>query len=314
MKLVISIDVEEEGLFSGAYPRTPPGVTNVAALSRLDFIPREFGFPLSLLVSYQVALDPGACRVLAHWQEHHGAEIGAHLHPWNTPPFADLPHPEPISAELMPQTLLRDKFASLVGQVRRSLGVAPRSFRMGRFDWGPEVMALLPESGLKVDSSIVPLTEKSRLPEDFLAPTDPFFLPGSDQAPVLEAPLTLVPVFPGTPRAWYGLSRALPHPWSRRVRNWFRYVGAAGIQPAWFPLVSMQLAAWLHHRRGGQVLTMFFHSSELQPGASRFFPTEEAVNLLVVKIRLFLNWLARTWNLEGATFSDLYEIYRGKPR
>ena len=27
MKLVISIDVEEEGLFFGQYPRTPPGVT-----------------------------------------------------------------------------------------------------------------------------------------------------------------------------------------------------------------------------------------------------------------------------------------------
>ena len=43
MKLVISIDVEEEGLFFGQYPRTPPGVTNVAELARLEFIPEEFG-------------------------------------------------------------------------------------------------------------------------------------------------------------------------------------------------------------------------------------------------------------------------------
>ena len=68
MKLVISIDVEEEGLFSGHYPRTPPGVANVGELHRLEFIPREFGFPLTLLVTYPVARDQAACQVLARWR------------------------------------------------------------------------------------------------------------------------------------------------------------------------------------------------------------------------------------------------------
>ncbi len=309
MKLVISIDVEEEGLFFGDYPRTPPGVRNVAELRRLEFIPREFGFPLTLLVSYHAALDPEACRILAPWQETHGAEIGVHLHPWNTPPFADLPHPEPIPAQVLPASLLRDKLAGLVGQVRRSLGVTPTSFRMGRLDWGPRIMALLPECGLRVDSSIAPLTDKSSRAEDFLAPADPFFLPGLEGAPLLEAPLTLVPLLPGTARAIYRLSGALPGAWGRRVRGCFRYVGAAGIQPAWFSLASMKLAAHLHRRRGGQVLTMSFHSSELLPGATRLFPTEEAVGRLVAKLRSFLAWLVKTWPVQGATLSDLYGDY-----
>jgi hypothetical protein len=311
MKLVISIDVEEEGLFSGDYPRTPPGVSNVAELRRLEFIPREFGFPLTLLVSYHAALDPGACRILAHWQETYGAEIGVHLHPWNTPPFADLPHPEPISSEFLPIPLLRDKLAGLVGQVRDSLGVAPTSFRMGRLDWGPRIMSLLPEFGLRVDSSIAPLTDKSSRSEDFLAPADPFFLPGLEGAALLEAPLTLVPVLPGTPRAIYRLSKALPGVWGRRVRGCFRYLGATGLQPAWFPLASMQLAASLHQRRGGRVLTMSFHSSELRPGATRLFPTEEAVGRLVAKLRGFLAWLVKTMPVQGATLSDLPAVWAG---
>jgi hypothetical protein len=310
MKLVISVDVEEEGLFSGNYSRTPPGASNVAELSRLEFIPREFGFPLSLLVSYQAALDAAACRVLAHWREDYGAEIGVHLHPWNTPPFADLPYPEPISGQRLPASLLRDKLASLLGQVQGSLQVRPRAFRMGRLDWGKRIMALLPEFALEVDTSLAPLTTTSSNPEDFLAPADPFWLPGQAGAPLLEVPLTLVPLLPGTPRAFYGLSRALPGPWGRRFLGGFRYLGAAGIQPAWFPLASMQLAAWLHQRRGGQVLTLFFHSSELKPGATRRFPSEGTVNLLVGKLRMFLNWLSRTWTVEGVKLSELYEIYR----
>ncbi len=105
--LVITIDVEEEGLFSGRYLRTPSGVTNVAELRRLEFIPREFGFPLTLLVTYPVARDLAAQEVLSAWQREHGAEIGVHLHPWNTPPFKDFPQPEPIPTSRLPLTCWR---------------------------------------------------------------------------------------------------------------------------------------------------------------------------------------------------------------
>jgi hypothetical protein len=312
MQLVISIDVEEEGLFFGHYPRTPPGVTNVAELSRLAFIPREFGFPLTLLVTYQVARDPDACRVLAGWRDRHGAEIGVHLHPWNTPPFTDLPDPEPIGSEQLPRELLRDKFASLVSQVRAGLAVTPRSFRMGRFDAGPRVFSLLPEFGLEVDSSVAPLTLKNPDARGFLAPADPFPLSvaGPANQPLLEVPITMVPVVTGTPALVARLAGAAPPAWGRRLESLFRYGAVAGVQPAWYPLVSMQLAARLHRRRGGRVLTMFFHSSELQPGASRLFPTEAAVRRFVAKIRSFLTWLVQTGPVSGVTLEQLGEDWR----
>jgi hypothetical protein len=310
MKLVISIDVEEEGLFSGHYPRTPPGVTNVAELERLAFIPREFGLPLTLLVTYQVARDPAAARVLARWQDRHGAEIGVHLHPWNTPPFLDLPDPEPVPSERLPRGLLRDKFASLTSQVRDALGVTPRSFRMGRFDAGPQVLSLLPEFGLKVDSSVAPLTLKNPGRRGFLAPADPFPLRDLEPAgsQVLEVPITMVPLVAGTPGLLARLAAGMPPAWGDGLLDSFRYVGVVGLQPAWYPLISMQLAARLHRRRGGRVLTMFFHSSELRPGATRLFPTEAAVNRFVQKIRAFLTWLVKTGPVEGVTLTKLTEL------
>ena len=266
MKLVISLDVEEEGLFSGRYPRES-GVTNVAELRRLEFIPREFGLPLTLLVSYRVARDPAACGVLARWRDLYRAEIGVHLHPWSTPPFADLNWPEPVPAEQLPLPLLRDKFAHLVQAVQDSLGGTPASFRMGRFDFGPKVLGLLPEFGLQVDSSIVPLTLKGA-GAYFLAPAEPFpLLPD-----LWEVPLTLVPLVASLPRALARLALLCPGASGRHLLSRFKYWGATGIQPAWFPLASMRLAAGLHRRRGGRVLTMFFHSSELKPGASPAVP------------------------------------------
>jgi hypothetical protein len=307
MKLVISVDVEEEGLFFGRYRRTPPGVTNVAELERLAFIPRDFGLPLTLLVTYQVARDPAACRVLVQWRDRHRAEIGVHLHPWNTPPFLDLPDPEPVRSARLPRELLRDKFAHLLSQVRDTLGVTPRAFRMGRFDAGPQVWELLPEFGLEVDSSVAPLTLKNADPRSFLAPADPFplrdFWPGGGN--VLEIPITMVPVVAGTPYLIDRLAAAWSPTWGTRLRGLFRYGAVVGVHPAWYPLVSMQLAAHLHRRRGGRVLTMFFHSSELQPGATRLFPTETAVRRFVAKIRTFLTWLVKTGPVDGVTLSGV---------
>jgi peptidoglycan/xylan/chitin deacetylase (PgdA/CDA1 family) len=307
MKLVISIDVEEEGLFSGRYARTPPGVTNVAALERLAFIPRDFGWPLTLLVTYQVARNPAACRVLAEWRDLYGAEIGAHLHHWNTPPFADLSDPEPVASEKLPLALLREKFASLVSQIRGGLGVTPRSFRMGRFDAGSQVFGLLPEFGFEVDSSVAPLTCKNPDPRFFLAPADPFVLGGisPEDKPLLEVPITLVPLIAGTPELIDRLAAMAPATWGAHVRNLFRYGCVAGVQPAMYPLMSMQLAAYFHRRRGGRVLTLYFHSSELKPGASPLCPTEAAVNRFVDKIRSFLTWLAQTGPMEGVTLAAL---------
>jgi hypothetical protein len=307
MKLVISIDVEEEGLFFGHYPRTPPGVSNVTELERLAFIPRDFGLPLTLLVTYQVARNPAACRVLTQWRDHYGAEIGVHLHPWNTPPFLDLPEPEPVPSERLPRPLLRDKFANLLSQIRTNLDVAPRSFRMGRFDAGPRIWGLLPEFNLAVDSSVVPLTFKKTNAHQFLAPADPFVLqvPGAEGNKLLEVPVTMVPVLAGTPGVIARLAAELPLAWGQQLQRLFRYAAAVGVQPAWYPLTSMQLAARLHRHRGGQVLTMFFHSSELMPGASRLFPTETAVDRFVGKIRRFLTWLVQTGPVQGVTLAEL---------
>jgi len=313
MKLVISIDVEEEGLFSGRYARTPPGVTNVAALGRLAFIPRDFGLPLTLLVTYQVARDPAACRVLAEWRDRCGAEIGAHLHHWNTPPFAELIDPEPVASERLDRALLRDKFASLLSQIRAGLAVTPRSFRMGRFDAGSRVFSLLPEFGLEVDSSVAPLTRKNPDPRFFLAPADPFPLAdfSPEGQPLLEVPITLVPVVAGTPELVARLAAMAPPTWGARLQSLFRYGGVTGVQPAMYPLASLKLAASLHRRRGGRVLTLYFHSSELNPGTNPLFTTEAAVNRFVDKIRTFLTWLVKTGPVEGVTLAALGEDLRG---
>ena len=137
---------------------------------------------------------------------------------------------------------------------------------------------------------------------------------GPEGKPLLEVPITLVPVVAGTPELIDRLAAMVPPTWGARLRSLFRYGGVAGVQPAMYPLVSLQLAAYLHRRRGGRVLTMYFHSSELKPGASPLFPTEAAVNRFVDKIRTFLTWLVQTGPVEGVTLAALGEDWRQAAR
>ena len=55
MKLLVTIDVEEEGLFSGKYPREESSVSNVFELDALDSVFLELNVRPTLMVSYQVA-------------------------------------------------------------------------------------------------------------------------------------------------------------------------------------------------------------------------------------------------------------------
>jgi hypothetical protein len=398
LKLVISVDVEEEGLFSGTYDRKPRGVENVRRLNRLEFITREFGLPLTLLATYHVVLSPFCRDILMTWRDGFRAEIGAHLHPWNTPPFQDIPFVEPVATDLLPVPLVRKKLGALLAAFNERMQVRPLAFRMGRFDLGRQVAAMLPQLGFRVDSSVVPLRKVAGGPDHFLAPSDPYLLapsgcmsaetisenssetpfrPGamsgaltqrmtegdivipaaagirkdgldSDfrwydgltylqkresrgaripsvsafaemtddrnrlillQAPglLLEVPLTQVGLFPTSPNSIYRLASKMSRKRGDSLLSAFRHVAVAGIQPAWFPLTSMKLATRIHIRRGGRVLTMFLHSSELYPGATPSFRSEAAVDRLIAKIRSYLTWLLRTEPIQGATLSGLYD-------
>ena len=105
------------------------------------------------------------------------------------------------------------------------------------------------------------------------------------------------------------LAGLLPETAGKALLSRYRFVGAAGIHPAWFPGFSMRLAAALHRRRGGRVLTMFLHSSELFPGGSPQFPDAAAVDRLVAKLRDFLSWLVKRGPVTGLTLSGLYDSW-----
>lgn len=300
LRVAVTVDVEEEGLFSGSYERRPTGLGNLAQLGRLEYITRDLGLPLTLLCTYPVVRDQACRDILLRWRDQLGAELGAHLHPWNTPPFGPEDQTEPHLAEEIEPPVLEAKLAALLAAHAEAFCAPARSFRMGRFDLPDALMAALGRHGIRVDSSLVPLRTALRGPDHFLAPDRPHQAHG-----ILEAPLTMEQVLPGSARLVAGMAALMPDSSARLAKKYFRYIGVVGTQPTMFSLAAMKKAARLHYGRGGRTLVIILHSSELLPGASPDYSDEKAVAGLVDKLGRFLAWAGERFPLAPARLGDL---------
>lgn len=301
LRVVISLDVEEEGLFSGCYASRGCAVRNVELLPKLAPLSDELGFPLTLFCAWTVFAQAPARAVLERMRDRHGAEIGAHLHHWSTPPLAaDAPDGEPVRTHLLPRGLLRQRLRTLLDAGREFQSAPITSFRMGRWDLKAELRPLLAEEGILVDSSVCPLRVFRNGPDHFLAPPDPYWVEGAPGLPLLEAPITQVPLVPGMERLWHGIARRRPG-----LADRFHFFGALSANPFWHGQAAMRLATRLHVRRGGKVLSLFWHSSEMLPGGSPHVPDEAAARAALTKIFRFCRWLRATFAVEGVTLTGL---------
>lgn len=324
--LVASLDVEEEGLFGGRYARRAPSVANTARLAQLEPLCAE-GLRPTLFCAHSVLTDPASCAMLARLRDRFGAEIGAHLHHWNTPPLtvesvapADAPTsaeyavdapPDPaenadvaesVPAAGVPLPLMAAKLARLFKAGRDFQGAPLTSFRMGRWDLKSVVRPLLAEAGISVDSSVCPLRAFKDGADHFLAPPDPYWVEDAPGCRLLEAPITQIPLWPAAARLWHGLAAR-----NHALLDSFHFWGALSANPVWHGSRIMRLAARSHVSRGGKVLSLFWHSSEMLPGASPHVPDEAAAAALLEKIRAYLQWLKESFDVRGVTAAQLYE-------
>src|SRR5213083_1872202 len=128
IRLIVSIDTEEDNW----RPRRD-GVTieNIRELPRLDALFQRLGVQATYFTTYQVATREWAAAILRGLRAG-GAEIGAHLHPWNTPPLEEPFVSRNTMVTNLPHTLQVAKLKSLTAALAESFGERPCVFRAGR--------------------------------------------------------------------------------------------------------------------------------------------------------------------------------------
>ena len=190
-ELIIVVDAEEEFDWTAPFSRESTATTSIPAQARAHEIYDRFGVVPTYVIDHPVATDPRAVAFLKGLRDDGKAEIGAHLHPWVTPP-----HEEQVTTFNsyhcnLPPALERAKIAALTDAIEQSFGERPSVFKAGRYGFGANTKAVIAELGYKVDCSVVPHT-------DFSADGGPTFVGWPDRPywlnegrGLLEIPLTV---------------------------------------------------------------------------------------------------------------------------
>lgn len=301
---IITIDVEPDDAWTN---HLNPSVRNVHELLRLHEVLKRCGARATLLVTQRV-IDDAACReTLKKLVDEGGAEVGAHLHPWETPPFAasqldtrfaTFPHE-------LPAYEFEAKLTHLTESIARHFD-RPRSYRAGRWGFTAAHVGILEHLGYVADTSVIPrvdwrrtfgipASEGGRGGADYrFAPRDIYrqsyenvCMPGV--ARLIELPVTVE--FTRRVPAWmdrnYGRLPDLAHRVLRKI-EWVRPVWATPAEEPLDRLLTLVYRA-MAERRG--LFNMAFHSSELMLNGSPTSRTVEDVDGMFDRLERMLTAL-----------------------
>jgi hypothetical protein len=296
MDFIITIDTEADNQWSlDDALRTENG----RYIPRVQALCDRFGFKPTYLCTYEMAADVRVREALSPYQASGRAEVGAHLHPWSTPPFErdervtygarPFPHEGPIDR-------FRAKMTTLTTSIAEAFERAPTSYRAGRFGFDHRHIDVLLDLGYVVDCSVVPYTSYRGVRGapggeggiDFRAARPgAYCLNHGDCTQPGESGLLEVPVTVLFPR-WPARSSRLLQKWSidHAGRLPALLLHKCGLGPRWLrPDPRMAARDLLGVYRAAMTLglpcaEMMFHSSELMPGGAPAFPDASSIESL----------------------------------
>jgi hypothetical protein len=217
--LTVVIDTEEEFDWCAPFSRAATSVTAMRHIERIQRRCEVVGLRPTYVVDYPVATQTEGYEAIAAWARAARCEIGAHLHPWVTPPFD-----EPVTARNsfvcnLPPALQRAKLTALCEAISANIGAKPTVFKAGRYGIGPDVLASFGPLGLDIDVSVNPgwsFTAEGG-PEFLRADARPFWI--DRERGLLEVPCTT---------GFVGWARG-QGAWLREVANRLETLRAPGI-------------------------------------------------------------------------------------
>ncbi|MHC2069846.1 polysaccharide deacetylase family protein [Bremerella sp. T1] len=318
--MLITIDTEGDDLWSNPQTIT---TRNAYYLPRFQSLCERYGFRPTWLTNWEMVecavYREFALDVLAR----DTAEVGMHLHAWNSPPSTEFDHAhgacQPCLIEY-PEADMRIKIARLTDRLEEVFNTKMISHRAGRWGFNETYAKLLIEHGYRVDCSVTPglqwrfqyvdkqndrgIDYRDFPSHAYWIDVDQISRPGNSS--LLEVPMTIVP---GQQNK---LTEAMhtvcqPVPLFQRVANkvaprhhWFR--------PFRGNRRSLAALAENGPQPNCDYLEMALHSSELMPGGSPSFPTQRSIEVLYERLEELFAFASNHYT--GRTLAEYHAMQR----
>jgi hypothetical protein len=304
--LLVVVDTEEEFDWS-QFDRRNTAVTAMAEVHTAQRVCDAHGIVPTYVADYPVVSQPAGFTPLREILADGRCVVGAHLHPWVTPPFTE----EVCARNSYPGNLGReleqDKLRRLGDAIEANFGRRPLVYKAGRYGLGRETYAILEAEGFDVDLSPSP-------PYDFSADGGPDYSRHAVGPFWFGARRRLLGI-PNTGayvgvagRGAHGLWRLANRPLARRLRlpGIFARLGVVSrmrLSPEGFALADLQRLTRFLLRRGERVFVLSYHSSSLKPGCTQYVRTADERAAFLATMDAYFDFFLR--DLGGVTTTPL---------
>jgi len=317
MRLVVTVDTEEDNW--GHVRRPSYSCRNIGRVPVVQELFDAFDVVPAYLVTYPVATDVSAVSVLRPIADRGGCEIGAHCHPWNTPPLVEANTPQHSMLANLPRDLQYAKIKCLHYAIASSFSNEPRLFKAGRFGYDAGVGRVLQQLAYRVDTSVTPYTSwaSAHGPDFTDVGPEPFRISGDDDTPDATATkLVEVPVSIGFLQRGFARRNRILQAVSRSPLRRLRVTGLLDrlglVSKAWLcPELAdgrtMIRLARAMMRDGYRVLNLMFHSPSLLAGLTPFTGTAGDERQFLDHLEEFLTF-ARGEGVKPARLSELEHL------
>ena len=310
-QLFIIVDTEEEFDWSAPFSRESVAVTAIQEVGRLQRTVAPYGLKPTYVIDYPVAATSSSVETLGGFAHAGECRIGAHLHPWVTPPFDEPLVPKMSFGCNLGQPIERAKIQQLTDTIAARLKVRPRVFKAGRYGLGTTTVSILESLGYDVDTSVIPHM-------DFRAESGPSFL-GFSPAPsvfgtarrLLELPCTTG--FTGAARRMgetlHGLASSAALEPLRAVGILARsgVLNRVMLSPEGNTLDEMKALTRALHRDGLRTFALTFHSPSLKPGCTRYVTSEAGRDAFLDTINRYCDFFFTEMNGRPTTAEELFD-------
>ena len=321
---LITIDTEGDDLWSR--PRLVR-TRNVEFLDRFQQLCERYGLRPTWLTTHEMILSPAFRQFAVDVLSRGTAEIGMHLHAWDSPPLepltADDAGTQPFLIEYPPR-VMREKIHELTARLEDTLGAKMLSHRAGRWAFDERYAEMLLDEGYRVDCSVTPLvswkttlgdpsqqggSDYTTFPhEHYWIDPDDISRPGNSG--LLEVPVTVISFRSDLAARLLGIADGLPKPLGRIAALTHRAADRLSPPAVWLRPTGKNggrirgvLDRVVAERR--QHAEFILHSSELMPGGSPTFPDEASIETLYADLELLFEHGRGSFH--GASLSEFHD-------
>ncbi len=273
-RFLVTVDTEEAFDWDAPFSRTAHCTQHIPSLSDFQAICEHSGVSPVYLINQPILEDEAACDFFRNIMQNRRAFIGAHMHPWNTPPFAEELSPFNSYGCNLPRDIERAKLETVIAGIEKMTGQIPLMFRAGRYGVGENTLEILAQLGVRIDSSVRPLYDYKREggPDFFAAMRRPYWV---KRGKLAELPLTSV--LTGKAASLYNqLLQESNNPFKlRSLLARLKLLDRATLSPEGFSAIEAKACIDFALKQNQPLLVFSFHSSSVEPGNNGYVRTQE---------------------------------------